>query len=354
MRFSCEVEAFSSGEHLSQLFTGLGLLSNERELSFTQIRNRNYASGVLGRPFVKLLVESGERIAIDLSDSDSIDEQQLASVDRYYKRCLLPKNTDGKKVFPYGLNYACYGPGMGWLKRVLWSVVADRDFLKRNALLQIARHVTPIAILIGVDKGRRSSDFRFFEGEPIDRENPEIIFFTRAWSPDRDGLPSELVSERKEMNEMRAECIRRLRKNFGELFHGGFEAEEYALANFADCVVREKEVTLKRTYIQNMKRASICISTTGLQGSTPWKLGEYVAGAKAIVSEPVRHVLPGNFTRGENYLEFNSPDECINAVGKLVEEKSKRLAMMKRNKDYYLQYLRPDKLVLNILEESSN
>jgi hypothetical protein len=259
---------------------------------------------------------------------------------------------DCKKVFPYGLNYPCYGPGMGWMRRVLWSVMADRDSLKRNALLQLARHVTPIATLIGVDKGRRSSDFRFFEGEPIDSENPEIIFFTRAWSPDRDGLPSELVAERKEMNERRAECIRRLRRNFGEIFRGGFEAEEYALANFPDCVVKEKEVTLKRNYVQNMKRASICISTTGLQGSTPWKLGEYVAGAKAIVSEPVRHVLPGDFARGENYLEFNSPDECVDAVRRLVDEKSMRLAMTKRNRDYYSQYLRPDKLVLNILERS--
>jgi hypothetical protein len=322
-------------------------------ISLVQRKSIGFSAGVLASPILELRLNDVSNIVFDLSDGESVNQDLLEGADFYFKRSLPLNSPDHPKLRPYGLNYACYGPAMGWQRRILWALLSDKSSLKRNSLLQLARHVTPLARLVGVDKGRRSADYRFFEGQPDAERRPKIIFFTRAWSPDRPGLPTEHVEERRSMNERRAECIRRLRKEFGDLFMGGFEAEDYSIEKFPDCVVEARDVTKKRNYLKNLSSASICISTVGLQGSTPWKLGEYVAGAKAIVSEPVRHRLPGDFEKNRNYLEFKTAGECVEAVGRLVDSPELRAQIMQNNAGYYSNYLRPDKLVMNMLEEAA-
>jgi hypothetical protein len=55
----------------------------------------------------------------------------------------------------------------------------------------------------------------------------------------------------------------------------------------------------------------------GLYESNGWKLGEYVAGSKAIVSEHLHYDAPGNFSPEQNYLEFNSADEMCGTNNKI-------------------------------------
>jgi hypothetical protein len=108
----------------------------------------------------------------------------------------------------------------------------------------------------------------------------------------------------------------------------------------------------KKTYLSLMHGSSICIATTGLEGSVGWKLGEYVAAAKAIVSEPLRSVQPGDFRPGRNYLEFRTPEQCVDAVQRLVDDPAHRLDMMRKNAAYYAAYVRPDALVWNALNNA--
>ena len=74
-----------------------------------------------------------------------------------------------------------------------------------------------------------------------------------------------------------------------------------------------------------------------------------VAASKAIVSEKLHYELPGDFKKGKNYLEFNNVDKCINSIYELIQDKNKRYNMMKNNHIYYMNYVKPDKLVFNSL-----
>jgi hypothetical protein len=98
-----------------------------------------------------------------------------------------------------------------------------------------------------------------------------------------------------------------------------------------------------------MRSHPICVATTGLHGSIGWKLAEYVAFSKAIVTEKLHYSVTGDFGPNRNYLEFASPEDCAAAAVRLVEDRDLREALMLNNAAYYRAYVRPDALVANAL-----
>ena len=72
--------------------------------------------------------------------------------------------------------------------------------------------------------------------------------------------------------------------------------------------------------------------------------------AKAIVNERLHYTVTGDFSEGKNYLSFETVDECLVAVERLVEDSELRYAMKQANAAYYEAYLRPDVLVKNTLD----
>ncbi len=53
--------------------------------------------------------------------------------------------------------------------------------------------------------------------------------------------------------------------------------------------------------------------------------------------------------RARNYIEFTSPEECLNGAVRLIEDRALRQQLMQSNAAYYRDYLRPDALVRNAL-----
>lgn len=170
----------------------------------------------------------------------------------------------------------------------------------------------------------------------------------RAWSPDL--IEAKVQKEAVEaLNEIRAESIGVLRKEFGERFFGGLAHDDYAVRHFKDCLLPDGNLSNKRKYLEILKNFPICVTTTGLNRSNGWKLGEYVALSKVIITEPLHFQVTGNFANEINYLEFTSPDELVNAAVRLFENKNLRFEMMMNNYRYYQSYLKPDSLILNSL-----
>jgi hypothetical protein len=133
----------------------------------------------------------------------------------------------------------------------------------------------------------------------------------------------------------------------GTRFLGGFNHNAYTTAAYEDCLVKNAAITEKESYLRTLRSFPICIATTGLHGSNGWKLAEYVACAKAILSEPLVYEVPGGFAPGRNYLEFMSPGQCVEQAHRLLADQNLRNELMTANALYYRAHLRPDSLVLN-------
>jgi hypothetical protein len=100
-----------------------------------------------------------------------------------------------------------------------------------------------------------------------------------------------------------------------------------------------------------VKRCDICVASTGLHGSIGWKMGEYVAASRAIVTEIMRYEVPGDYTEGRHFLSFDTPAQCLAHIDSLVDDETRRREMMRANHDYYQEWLRPDKLVAHALSQ---
>lgn len=128
----------------------------------------------------------------------------------------------------------------------------------------------------------------------------------------------------------------------------GIESNPVALEKYPHLII-PSEQTVRGNYIHAMKQADICIATTGLHKSIGWKMGEYVAASKAIISEPLYYEVPGDFVTGKNYLEFSSVEECLEQVKLLINEPKRIYEMQKENEMYYKKYGNPLKMIENTL-----
>lgn len=352
MKLNCEIIAVSDVEHLQQIYTGFSLLHQKGLINLKQtipnecLQNKNQPNRWLNYEFFNTQVIINNKISVcyDTHDWNWIDKKILGKVDFYFKRSYdesyLLQIEEKHKVFPLGLNYQVTNDKL------------DLYRLKRSSFYNGKQKLKNVVKAFRLDNFLPAD-----ETERLDRMNaapnfdllPKVLFMARAW--DVENIPDQ--SQKlivKEINETRAEAIRLLRQQFGDNFYGGLLQDKFSRTHFKDVLLPDELSSNKRNYLKMMKDFSICVATRGLNNSNGWKLAEYVAFSKAIVTESLYYQVPGDFEEGKNYLEFTSPDELSNAVSLLFEATNLRNSMMDNNYKYYQKFLRPDALVLNTLK----
>ncbi len=190
-----------------------------------------------------------------------------------------------------------------------------------------------------------------FKMKPVVNENPRILFMARLWDPKGEfegQLNEEKSEERHRINEIRANCIRLCRKEFGGSFFGGVALSAFSKAQYGDVVLDDTSASKKDAYLRAMKSFDIHIATAGLHKSTGWKFAEYLAASKAIVAEPLFYSSAGGLRDGVNYLSFRDEFECVERIRELLDSR-RRYEMMKANDRYYDENMKCAVLVRNTL-----
>ena len=184
------------------------------------------------------------------------------------------------------------------------------------------------------------------------RKKPRILFLTRLWDPEEPAVQQypELQAEWRQVNADRIELLHRLQSAFPAQFTGGVSDNACARRQCPELIVPDR-LTGKRAYLHRMQHTEICVASTGLHGSTGWKLAEYVAAGRAIVTEPLRYTLPGGFEEGKNYKTYTSPAQCEEQLRQLLADPAAILAMAQHNADYYQMWLRPEQQVRQALRQ---
>lgn len=348
----CRLLYQSSSPHLHQLYTGFLMLHRDGAIRLSQEPRRKRTVYPSRAPHLRdaahahldAIVDGKTKIHFDTHDGAEIATGELDDCDIYFKRSYSPSliatlpPEQRSKISPLGLNY-----------RVLPSSV-DRFALQRALFLRDnprARLLKEALDARGVF-GYKPRVGEMQAGPRLDAE-PRVLFLAAIYDPHDDPARSEdKIEERASINEHRARCIRILKSSLGRRFTGGLANSEFARKRYPDLIV-PGSVTAQASYIETMCSHPICVATTGVHGSTGWKLAEYVAFSKAIVSEKLVYEVPGDFGPDRNYVEFASPDDCAAAATKLIEDRDLRERLMLNNAAYYRDYLRPDALVGNAL-----
>ncbi|MCW8810919.1 MAG: hypothetical protein OQJ93_00480 [Ignavibacteriaceae bacterium] len=339
--FRCEIHYFPS-PHLSQIYDGFEKL---RGLGLLKISIKP-TPGNKTIPLLTVIINDKHKIIYDTLDglnwiSGSIEENLIhfkksVVADFYFKRSyqkqLVEYSPNNCFVYPLGFNYNVKSADRFSfnLKERLMGLIKASPIISKHFNLR--------------SSSRPSGDFEFY---PLPNKRSEILFLAKIWGPNVKYSESFNI-EIEKINNFRINCIKVCKKEFGELFLGGLQRDRYSLAVAKDLVV-PLHITEKKTFINTIKDHNICIATTGLHDSIGWKVGEYVAASRAIVSEPLKYEVPGDFEMGKNYLAFNNEDELLEKISILLNDREKLFELMNNNFHYYNNYLRPEILVLNTL-----
>ncbi len=354
---ACRLLYQSGSPHLQQLYTGFRLLQRSGQVRLSQELRRTPIRYLQDAPHLRnaahahldVIVNRGLRIHFDTHDAQEIAAGDLDECDVYFKRSFLTDVVDSLpagqrgKVLPLGLNY-----------RVLPDEI-DTPALRRG--LSMARSIRAVlstfkqALDINNHLGFEPRLSRM-EAPPDLDAPPRVLFLVAAYDPHDDPRRSrEKIEDRETINETRAQCLRLLKQELGPRFTGGFGRNRYALERYGDLVV-PPEWTSQESYLQRVRSFPICVTTTGLHGSIGWKLAEYIAFSKAILSEKLIYQAPGGLGPDRNYIEFTTPEECLEGALKLINDTALRQELMRNNASYYQRFLRPDALVANALSSA--
>lgn len=345
--YKIELPFYPYSHHLDQLYTGLELLKEKKIIEVKYHKNYQPYNKI---NIVKARVNGKYDVVYDLFDSTDwllgeTEEKNISffhehlKCDFYFKRSFNKtfhnRISNYSNVMPFGFNYP----------------VNVKHILKH-------RIVNGLKELIDYPVFHRYFSFnthsvgpREFEHLPVPNAENRIIFLVRLWNPEgvTEKIESkEISNEREQINITRVNCIRACKNEFGNLFLGGVQDIPFS-RKYCPELILPRYVTSRRSYLKSVKDSNICVATTGLHGSTGWKFAEYIAAARAIVTEQLNFEVPGEFVASKNYFTFDSPGELIDKILYLTENREIMKNMMLANYQYYQAYLRPDIIVLNTL-----
>jgi hypothetical protein len=147
------------------------------------------------------------------------------------------------------------------------------------------------------------------------------------------------------------------RKKFMELckaspcrFEGGFFAStDHPNVDKFKPLVFSKAYTAQ-SYIEKTKLSEFVFNTPAVHHCHGWKLGEYLAMGKAIISTPLTNALPKNLEHRQN-IHFVSNDEAVaEGIELLLSDRHYAFSLSQKAHDYYLEYASPAAVIRNIVE----
>ena len=153
---------------------------------------------------------------------------------------------------------------------------------------------------------------------------------------------------KKTTNPLRLAFMKTCINNPEVEFEGGF----YVMGGDAPEEFRELSFTKmvpKQEYLKKIKRSVVVFNTPAVHDCHGWKLGEYLAMGKCIISTPISNRLPAELIDHKHIFVVNNPDEMKDAVTILLNDKKFREEMSLNSYDYYTKYVEPSALFRNVL-----
>jgi len=138
-------------------------------------------------------------------------------------------------------------------------------------------------------------------------------------------------------------------KALGCIFEGGFFASpEHPQYNEFSDLIFKKRYTCK-DYIRKTKASLFVFNTPAVHNCHGWKLGEYLAMNKAIISTPVLNELPENLIHGENIHIIQDVNDLKPAIEFLMKNEDYRKSLERGTRLYYQKYSNPKAVIQRIL-----
>lgn len=169
----------------------------------------------------------------------------------------------------------------------------------------------------------------------IPSENNYVFFLSTLWYSNAENKNDEQVNLR------RARFIRASRSIGDCCFEGGLLGDAFSSNElFSDVLVTQKESFV--TWLEKTKRSALVFNTPAFWNCHGWKLGEYLALGKCIVSTPLYNDLPAPLEHGVN-IHFVEDNEVSmrEAVAYILAHPDYRRHLEQGAREYWERYGTP-------------
>ena len=175
-----------------------------------------------------------------------------------------------------------------------------------------------------------------------------------AYVPDRSEntyifFAASLWSKEAEVNQLRASFVDVCRSLPGIDFEGGFPRKKGKNVPGFESYMIEQRYSMAE-YIEKTQRSAVVFNTSAVQNCLGWKLGEFLALGKAIISTPLSRKMPTPLEHGihVHYLDDTSTKSLYEAVKTVCKDDYYRKQLEEGARYYYMKYLHPERVLARL------
>ena len=132
-------------------------------------------------------------------------------------------------------------------------------------------------------------------------------------------------------------------------FEGGFAPGKEDINQYNDYPILERKYD-HEMYLEKTKKSLVAFNTPAVQGCLGWKLGEFLALGKTIISTPIDNILPSPLIHGKHlHIVDGSVASIRNSIDLIRSDKKYRKMLSTNARKYFLKYLEPKVVLQRIL-----
>jgi len=149
-------------------------------------------------------------------------------------------------------------------------------------------------------------------------------------------------------NSLRASFIRAARRH--AIFEGGLVSRQNQLADksFQDIVIARG--FSQKDYMKKTKKSTVVFNTPAAWECLGWKLGEYFAYGNAIISTPIKQMLPAPLKHKENIFFVKDAEQIESAVAELMSDEKLRNGLQNGARKYFETFCSPEAIVERLVK----
>ncbi|MBF4465638.1 glycosyltransferase [Flavobacterium sp. LC2016-12] len=279
------------------------------------------------------IIEDGnnapKKIIIDSKDSDRVDEFALNWCSVYGKVNYNPANLkfeNVNKIRPIGPSFGIR----------IWNFFEMFYYLVLNFFRFKKSISNKREFIANYWRQYKRFSLKKYENKIASSKN-EVFFMNSLWK------------QEPETNKNRAMFIKVCKDSTKVHFEGGFAARKngnnFGYENF----VYSKRISLG-LYLKKNKQSAFVFNTPAVLSCHGWKLAEFLALGKAIISTPHYNRMPADLINGKHVIYVSDPDQLKEAIEKLVSDIDYKKSLEKQSREYFDHYLAPKKVISRLLE----
>jgi hypothetical protein len=171
---------------------------------------------------------------------------------------------------------------------------------------------------------------------PASSKDDYIFFLSSVWKD----------NEAPETNDNRALFIEGCTSFANLTFEGGFvvgEANEQQ--RFNNRAISSHRIDFQE-YLAKTKSSAVVFNTPAVWCCHGWKLGEFLALGKAIISTPLTRDLPSPLIHGQHIHYVEPTLSCIQAaIDRITGDRDYRKRLEENSRGYYSTFLQPNRVI---------